>query len=73
MMLSQNERYKPDLHPEMLDKHLGDGWSFFSFGGKVHVSNKILQRWLHDHKEFRDVYLKHYGKKAIYLYKKYSN
>jgi lambda repressor-like predicted transcriptional regulator len=71
--MAANDRYKPDLHPVMLDAHLKEGWSFYSFCGRAGVCNNTIQKWIHKHKEFRDVYLKNYGKKSIKILKQYSN
>jgi len=67
------KKYNPDLHPAMLEEHLKDGWSFYCFAGRAKIRNNTIQKWLHLHKEFRDVYFKYCGDKLRSMKDKFSN
>lgn len=65
--------YNPDFHPALLEQHLKNGWSFYSFAGSSGVRNNTIQRWLHEHEEFRDVYFKYCSGRLRSLKDKFSN
>lgn len=43
--------YKPD-YPQLLEEHMGQGFTFKSFGGVVKVSEQTLYVWAKKHKKF---------------------
>jgi hypothetical protein len=46
-------KYDPEYCDELI-KHMGKGFSFESFAGKIGVSKETLYTWAETHKEFMD-------------------